>query len=288
MATDGPLINLGDLSKPATVLVEKVCSAVGVLYEPTRVRRLARAEVDVEKIRTLARIELNHIEERALERLVHSEARKQENVEQITAQAATQLPPTAKVDQLEEDWVAHFFKQCDTVSDKEMQTLWSKLLAGEATTPGTFSKRTVDFVSTIDKKDASLFTVFGQFVWMLGDPTPLLYELNDEIYVKSGLSFMALKHLNTIGLISFESVAGYKSLGLPKNVVAHYFGSPTVLQFPQDQGNTLQLGHALLTTTGKELVAICGAQRNEDFYQYVLGKWRTQSIMINGVGQPAS
>jgi hypothetical protein len=33
---DGTVANIGDLSKAATVLVEKVCNAVGILYEPTR------------------------------------------------------------------------------------------------------------------------------------------------------------------------------------------------------------------------------------------------------------
>jgi hypothetical protein len=283
MATDGPLINFGDLSKPAAILVEKVCSAVGVLYEPTRVRRSARAEMDAEKIRALARIELTDIEERAIERLVHSEARKQENIEQITAQAAHQLPPTAKVDQLEEDWVAHFFKQCDTVSDKEMQSLWSKLLAGEATAPGTFSKRTVDFVSTIDKNDAALFTTFGQFVWMFGEPTPLLYGLDEPIYKRSGLNFVTLKHLDAIGLLSFDWIAGYQHKGLPKIGQVKYFGTRILLQFPKDSDNTLELGKVLLTAIGKELVKICGAQRNEEFYQYVLSRWRGQSIVVQTV-----
>ncbi len=37
------LINLGKLSKPATVLIEKVSSAIGFLYEPNRIKRKAKA-----------------------------------------------------------------------------------------------------------------------------------------------------------------------------------------------------------------------------------------------------
>jgi hypothetical protein len=119
-------------------------------------------------MKALARIELSDIEHRAIERLVVQEARKQENIENITAKAAKSLPPEADVQALDEDWVAHFFKQCDTVSDKEMQSIWSGLLAGEATKPGTYSKRTVDFVSTMDKSDAELFTKLCSFVWVIG------------------------------------------------------------------------------------------------------------------------
>ena len=283
MPEGSSLINLGDLSKPATVLIEKVCNAVGVIYEPTRIRRKAAAEAEASKIAAVASLELRDIEQRALERLVHQEARKQENIESITANAARALPSSAKVDALDEDWVAHFFKQCDTVSDKEMQSLWSRLLAGEATTPGTFSKRTVDCVSTIDKKDAALFTTFCQFAWMIGDLCPLIYDVKDEIYLKHGINFGALKHLDAIGLISFESVAGYQRQGFGKYTHAFYYGRPTLIEFPADTSNNLQLGHVLLTTTGRELAPICGSVINLDFYDYIIARWHKNGFVLSSV-----
>jgi len=283
MSEGGALINLGDLSKPATVLVEKVCNAVGVLFEPTRIKRQARAEVEAEKIKAVARIELRDIETRALERFLHQESRRQENIESITAQAATALPPDAKVEALEEDWIANFFKHCDTVSDREMQSLWSRLLAGEATKPGSYSKRTVDLVSTIDKKDAALFTSFCQFVWMIGTPTPLIFEVQDEIYEKGGIDFSMLKHLDSIGLISFESVSGYLKKGFAKKAVIFYYGRPMQLEFPADADNQLQVGHVLLTSTGSELVSICGSTRNDDFEEYVARKWCDGNVNLTSL-----
>ncbi len=53
MTEGGSLIDLGELSKPATLLVEKICNAVGVIYEPARVTRRARAEVEAERSRPL-------------------------------------------------------------------------------------------------------------------------------------------------------------------------------------------------------------------------------------------
>ena len=280
---DGSLINLGDLSKPATVLIEKVCNAVGIVYEPTRIKRQARAEVEAEQIKALARIELRQIEHRAIERLVHQEARKQENIESITAQAASALPPHAKVESLEEDWVAHFFKQCDSVSDTEMQSLWARLLSGEATSPGSFSKRTVDFVSTMDKKDAALFTALCQFTWVIGEPTPLIYEADSNVYNNQGITFSVLKHLDAIGLISFESVSGYVRKGFGKYAHAFYYGRPTQLEFSADAGNQLNLGHVFFTSTGRELLGICGSNRNQEFYEYVLQEWAKKGITVASV-----
>lgn len=278
MADGNSLINLGDISKPATVLIEKVSSAVGIVFEPHRVKRMARAEAEAEKIKALARIELSDIQHRAIERLVTQEARKQENIESITAQAATSLPPEADVQALDEDWVAHFFKQCDTVSDKEMQSIWSGLLSGEATKPGTYSKRTVDFVSTMDKSDAELFTKLCSFVWMLGAPTPLILDITHEIYTKNGIDFQALKHLDAIGLISFDSVSGYRRLGLKKYCTAFYYGKPTRLEFQADE-NELTIGNVLLTNIGSELVSLSGSIANDEFYDYILKGWSAKNII---------
>lgn len=281
MSNGKSLIYLGDLSKPATVLVEKVCNAVGVLYEPRRIRKRAEAEAEAEKIKALASIELDELQQRAIDRFVHQEARKQENIEAITAQAAASLGEDAKVEELEEDWVAHFFKNCDAVSDKEMQSLWSRLLTSEATMPGTFSKRTVDFVASMDKRDAQLFTEFCQFCWYMGNVIPLIFDEMNDIFKKKGINFDSLKHLDTIGLISFNSITGYRRMGFGKTVVMHYFSMPTQIEFNKGSDNEISLGKALLTQAGQELAPICGAQRNEEFYEYVIDHLYKQGLILS-------
>ena len=166
-----------------------------------------------------------------------------------------------------------------------MQTLWARLLQGEATLPGTFSKRTVDFISTIDKKDAALFTAFCKFVWVIGEPNPLIYEIDNEVYGREGITFATLKHLDAIGLISFESVSGYARKGFTKYSHVFYYGRPMTLEFPNDANNQMSIGHALLTSTGRELVPICGSVRNQEFYEYVVCQWATQGLIVSSVLQ---
>lgn len=269
MSEGNVIVSLGELTKPATVLIQKVSNAVGLIYEPFHVRRMAQAEVDAEKIRAIGRIELTDIQHRAMERLVHQETRKQENIENITAEA------------LNEDWVAHFFKQCDTVSDKEMQSLWSKLLTSEATKPGTFSKRTVDLVSTIDKKDAQLFSTLCQFVWSMGDAIPLILKIDDLIYTEAGINFSNLKHLDAIGLLSFEQTSGYAIKTLEKQLLVHYHKHSNIIEFKNDKDNKLQIGYALFTAAGKELAPICGSIHNEAFYDYVLKTWIDNGLVLS-------
>jgi hypothetical protein len=50
---------LAAISKPANTLIEKVSSALGILYEPARIKRAAHAESEADKIRAIGRIEVS-------------------------------------------------------------------------------------------------------------------------------------------------------------------------------------------------------------------------------------
>jgi hypothetical protein len=45
------LVNLGDLTKPATVLVEKISDAICGAFLPYQIKRVAKAEAEAEKSR---------------------------------------------------------------------------------------------------------------------------------------------------------------------------------------------------------------------------------------------
>ncbi|RPJ77282.1 MAG: DUF2806 domain-containing protein, partial [Alphaproteobacteria bacterium] len=210
------LVNIGELSKPATVLIEKISDAVGGIAKPWQIRRVAKAEAEADKIKAIAHIEIDELQKRALQRFVAEEAKKQSNIEEITAKALPQVKDEAQPQNIEDDWITNFFDKCRLISDNEMQTLWSKVLAGEANSPGTYSKRTVNLLGSLDKADAFLFQSLCGFGWFFGNVVPIIYEVEDEIYTKHGINFGALKHLDEIGLLSFESLSGYSKIHLPK------------------------------------------------------------------------
>ena len=87
MGNSNSIINLGELSKPATVLMKKISDAVGSIYKPYQIKRIAKAEAETEKIRALADIEIKHLQQRALVRFVAEETKKQANMEAITAKS---------------------------------------------------------------------------------------------------------------------------------------------------------------------------------------------------------
>lgn len=273
-------VDFSGLTKPATILVEKVSDAVGVAFEPRQVVRMARAEAEAAKIRAQSQLEITDLQRRGLERFVHEQTEQQENIESITRQAAEQVGEDAKPEGMERDWITNFFHHSQRVSDDEMQQLWAKVLAGEAQRPGSFAKRTVNLVASLDKKDAELFTKFCTFLWGIGTLTPLVYEPNGAIYMKHGINFDKLSHLDAIGLISFAPVAGYARTGFGKLGVLTYCGRPVVIEFPKESGNDLNTGHAQLTEAGEQLANIARTPGDSEFNDYVLDRWINKEKLV--------
>lgn len=272
--TSNSLVNLGDVAKPADTLIRKISSAVGGVFAPYQIKRIAKAEAEAAIIKTQTEIQITDLHRRAMHRFVEEEARRQKNIEDITAKALPQLEEGAKPDTVEDDWVTNFFDKSRIVSDNEMQSLWSRVLAGEANKPGTYSKRTVNFLADLDKNDADLFSKLCGFGWMIGDVVPLIFDVQAEIYNRNGVNFITLCHLESIGLIQFSHLAGFRKLQLPKRFALLFYGKPLVLEMAKDTDNELEIGHVLLTKIGQELAPICGSKPVDGFLNYVQEKWK--------------
>jgi len=280
MGDGNSLINLGDLSKPATILIEKISDAIGALYKPKQIKRIAQAEAEAEKIKVLAGIEMSDIQQRALGRLLQEEGKKQKNIESITADATTQLNDDAKPEEMDEDWISHFFEKCRNFSDSEMQGLWSRLLAGEANKPGSYSKRTIEIVSTLDKSDAHLFTQLCTFAISGGDVFPLVLDYHADIYGKKGINFASLNHLDSLGLIKFNSLQNFMLRDLPQNITLLYFGIPVSFKLQAELKNEFEIGHVMLTKAGQQLTRICGAQMDLEFLNYLIDHHKKKNIEV--------
>lgn len=272
----GALINFGELSKPATILIERISDAVGGIAKPWQTRRVARAEADAEVIRAQSKIQISEIERRALERLVREEGRKQENIEDITAKAIHNLNVDAVPENIGNDWLAHFFERCRLTSNDQMQSLWGKILAGEANVPSSFSKKTVEVVSLLDAEDARLFTELCTFCWTIAEFNPLVFDYRNPIYGR--LDFDSLAHLEAMGLANFGALGFSQRVRSTER--AFYFGTPIDVSFP-DHVKDMNSGTVILTRAGIELARVCGAERSDDFLMFVLKQWQQAGCVVS-------
>ena len=242
--------------------------------KPHQIRRIAQAEAEADKIRAVTQIEISELQHRAMQRFFIEEAKKQNNIENITSKALPLINETSKPEEIEDDWITNFFDKCRLISDDDMQTIWSKILAGESNTPGHFSKRTIDLLSSMDKNDADLFTKLCCFSFDIGGPTPLIYDYDNKIYNGNGINFSVLSHLESIGLIQFNHLAGYIRQGLGQKGYITYFDEKIWIELSKPEQNDMQMGKVMLTKVGNQLARVCESTPVIGFKDYVKEKWQ--------------
>lgn len=129
---------------------------------------------------------------------------------------------------------------------------------------------------------SQLFESLCQFLWIQGDLLPLIFDVENEVYTKQGMTLPALKQLEKIGLITIET-NGFVKRGYGKHTRLFYCGKPTKIGFPNDENNYLDLGHVLLTERGKELASTFKVSGNQQFYEYVIKRWFLQGLVLSSI-----
>ncbi|EJB8438977.1 DUF2806 domain-containing protein [Vibrio parahaemolyticus] len=304
------LINF-ELTKPATLLIEKVSDAIGVLYEPTRIARRSKAESDAAVRDAETRVKVSEIEQGALDSFLYRESRKHQNMESITAQAVEQIQDkdNSSPEELDLDWLTYFFEHCSNVSDKEMQFLWASLLASEASRPGSFSKKSIQFISLLEKSDAELFTSLCQFVFIdRGYPQPVILNFRERLYNERGINENSLRYLDEIGLVKCtEGNHAVKVIDMrgAMSTTMSYFGTSLSLSINEESisdsskpirittnhleelknnpcptNGKVNLGTTSFTRIGVELYRLCSFKKNDDFYRYITDEYRKNGVVV--------
>ena len=146
----------------------------------------------------------------------------------------------------------------------------------------TLSRNNSIIKSDLSPKDSQLFEALCQFLWIQGDPLPLIFDLENEVYTQQGITLTTLKHFETIGLITFD-VRGFIKKGFGKHARLFYCGKPIKIGFQHDENNYLDLGYVLLTDLGKKLVLTYKTSRNQQFYEYVINRWFQQGLVLSSI-----
>ena len=284
-------------SKTACTLIQKISDATGWIFAPYQIKRTALAKADAARILAeadrqikakdaVSRVEteekINDIHYRASIRHAAEEVKKQANMESVLAQAIPQITDGARPEAVDDDWIVNFFDKCRIVSSAEMQALWAKVLAGEANSPGTYSKRTVNFLQTLEVPDAELFCTLCRFIRNVGGRTiPLIFDTKatDTIYTKHGINLERLAHLADIGLINLNSATGYSITTTDKFLNADYMGQKYQISQGMAATNEVSVGHAMLSQVGRQLASVVPVAAVEGFRDYVIGKWEQGKVM---------
>ncbi|RNJ62547.1 MAG: DUF2806 domain-containing protein [Porphyrobacter sp. IPPAS B-1204] len=158
----------------------------------TRTLRQALSNAAIAKI-----VEDDAIVQRTVDRLINEEVNKQRSREAVASGTLTILAERSQQtsdQKVDEDWLDSFINKAETARSDEMRALWSRVLAGEIATPGSFSKRSLEVLKTLDRQEAEKFSKIVQLSFGNIIPT--------ESIGKSGDNFSDARVLEDLGLLS--------------------------------------------------------------------------------------
>lgn len=289
-------IDLGNLTEPVKVFVERVSDLIGGTLRPYQIRRIAEAEADAKMTTAVGDLNVEALRRRALQRWVTEEETKQANMEAIRAAAIPQIEAGARPDKIEQDWLVNFFDKCRLTSDADMRELWAKILAGEANAPGRFSKRAISMLGTMDRTDAEQFQTVCRFAWSFEEEAGIrlhlvLFEQHRLPNLKEAASaWAAAPSLEEMGLVRVFDHDSF-SVAAPDEITVRvspgkrcgYFNQSFEFQFPRDESIELPVGYVSLTRIGAELAEVCSAAPIPEFAERVRERWSSGFITLKPI-----
>lgn len=220
MSMENNLINMKGASKAFIALIDAVSRGIGTLYEPTHIKRIAKAdaeamlihaEAEKKKNEILAATErqtsdnVSHEELNAIvSRIVGKEIRRQENIDAVFHLALEDLENVKAISstKADSDWLTRFFNIVEDVSDDELRRVWGKILSQEIQLPNSYSLRTLTTISNLSKKEAELFAKIGNY-----------------IFDSKSCRFLVRSHTDVLGgVVSYEDISLLMECGLIKEI----------------------------------------------------------------------
>ncbi|MCG3885857.1 DUF2806 domain-containing protein [Photobacterium leiognathi] len=187
----------------------------------------------------------------------------------------------ANDDPVDPDWFTRWRDNAEKVSNNYLQTLWAKVLAGEVTTPGTYSLRTLDLLKSLSKNEAELISKLGEFIIDgrvikgvkglrgLGNDS----ETVEKIMTEKGLHFSNLLYLQEIGIISGVDSMGltveYSSLDPSSFVRAFTSKSSGLVAIHADPNKNIVFNALHSTRLGREIFNLADFDTDKEYLKAI-------------------
>jgi len=259
--------NLTGLEKPLTKLVETISEGLGVIgndifkFDAKKIKRIGKAESEVEKLKIVQRAEGDAralgIMERAGNRFALEQYNKQVNLENIAAKTKQILEGEMVSDtSVNKDWTARFLGVAQDVSREDIQDVLAKILAGEVIRPSTFSLRTLEMIKNISSDELKAFASYVEF--SVDDFGVLTLDSPTRSYLsKYNLMFDEYVQLTDMGLFNPSTSMNISSkLKKDETAVINVAGTKLTITNNSDKENKFKLNMIKYTDVGAQLAGI--------------------------------
>ncbi len=161
------------------------------------------------------------------------------------------------------DWFVDFFESAGKVSDEQMQEIWAKILTGELSSSGSFSKRTINILGNMGKKDAELFNSICSHSFISSDGRVCLPHYN-EYLKQSSITYDDILKMNELGLMFNDGTIRLDVI--VSNIPAPLISNRTLVTtvFTEDKDKKISLSQYPFTQSGTELASLVGDIASDD------------------------
>lgn len=241
--------------------------------------------------------------EKAITKYASKIINEQINLDEITMIASQELTKETAISDEEpqeigNDWLNEFENIAKLKSSEDMKIIFGKILAGEISTPGRFSIRTLKLISQLDNEAAKLFQIFCNNSVALYIGNKSLQDARVVVFSgtagsnslsKYGLSFDNLNILQEYGLIisDYNSYYPYDLSIINKgNTVYATINIQDEKYFlvPSDRENynkELKLHGVALTKSGKELLEIIPKTESKSYFDDLVSFFGTKEMTLH-------
>lgn len=204
----------------------------------------------------------------------------QKAIAEIAMENAKQGTDFSENSGVSEEWLERFMDSAGFVSSEEIQWIWGKILANEFEKPGSTPPNMIRILSEITPGLAAAFRfICSMTIWIMplnenreiqGAIQELFvpYNKNDEKFRENGVSFNVLNELETLGVIRFESIAGYISKGFTSDKILIGVGDKLDVIDEYKKGE-LPIGNVMLTSVGEALRVITESVEVKDYHEMI-------------------
>ena len=273
------------LVSPAEKLIEAVSGAIGKVYEPKHIRNMADAkayelQVISDTVRNNSDVpivygstgvsidtsDFEQIVKRASVWLTHQEITKQQNIEAVVDNAYEELENVENVSSkpVNPDWMFRFFNSVENISDKDMQTIWGHILAGEIKQPDTYSFRTLEKLKNMTQKEAKDFQMVSSLALQTGGRKYILGE--DSILNKHGVYFSHILELEECGLMMTQSLSLEIAASAKEPDIIYNSGLLGSIFGKEDQKQTFRMSVYVFTESGSQLIEAIHPEINSQYF----------------------
>ena len=190
----------------------------------------------------------------------------------ITTIAGQNMLPTAKPEQVDDDWLAQFMDKARLVSNEQFQILWGNILAEECNNPNSIPKALLHIMEQMDSDMAESFmNVAAVSVWCEDGGkkawTPIITGGTvDDYYKNVGICYGDLLELQSVGLIEThlglaESSFSQKPGRTP--IVVHYHDEEYIIS---NNNGEFSVGNVIYTNAGMALCQAVSPKKIEGFF----------------------